>query len=384
MLDKKLRDVYCAIKLLGKEAISNIYMNDLVTVDIEGIVDIGDYNGIVDDDFEMAYTAGEHISALRESGLIPVNTQNFVVANSKDIDNLGLETGVVVGKLEDYAFAYLGTAEIPPQLDTVKMDKVRPVDLGISAEELMEDMSAFLKAIPSVNDICNLCGDTEECASEREENSMDKLFGLGFGKVYGNRFKLSMNGIAVLQDNGKYVVYNKANNEFVDVTDLLFDIKDALFYLPTVDVAVGDTIIHEDKPYYIVDTTNEIKAVSYADCTQTVLIPKSTMFGIKYFTKVYSMLGDNFAASKDIFSNPMMLMMLMDGKNSDLSNIMLMNSLTKGDLGSNPMALAMLLKGDKSDNALSTLAMMSMFNNGVNPFAPKKENTKPATPVKAD
>jgi hypothetical protein len=36
-----------------------------------------------------------------------------------------------------------------------------------------------------------------------------------------------------------------------------------------------------------------------------------------------------------------------------------------------------MLKGDKSDDSLSTIALMSMFNNGTNPFvAPKQNKTK--------
>ena len=62
----------------------------------------------------------------------------------------------------------------------------------------------------------------------------------------------------------------------------------------------------------------------------------------------------------------------MEGKNSDLTQMMLFNSMSNGDLGSNPMALAMMLKGDTSSDSLSTIALMSMFNNGTNPFAPKK------------
>ena len=207
-----------------------------------------------------------------------------------------------------------------------------------------------------------------------EEKPMNKLFGnFGFGKCQDNRFSLSMNGIAVRQANtGKYVVYNKENNEFVDTTDMLLTIKDALFLLPAVEVNAGDTIIHEGKPYYIVGTGREIKAVSYDDCTQTVLIPKSTMFGIKYFIKVFSMFGDNFAATGDLFSNPMMLMALMgDDKDSDISKFMLMSSMSKGDFASNPMLMTFLMKDGNSD--LSTLAMMSMFNNGTNPFVPAKK-----------
>lgn len=210
--------------------------------------------------------------------------------------------------------------------------------------------------------------------SEREEEkTMDNVFGkLGFGKCVDTRFALSINGIAVRQANtNKYVVYNKDSNEFVDTTDMLINIKDALFLLPATDIAVGDTVIHEGKPYYIVRTGNEIKAVSYDDCTQTVLIPKTTMFGLKYFTKVCSLFGDNFAATGELFSNPMMLMALIGGEgNADFSKMLLFSSLAKGDMASNPMLMAMLLKDDgKAD--FSTFAMMSMLGNGTNPLAPK-------------
>ena len=201
---------------------------------------------------------------------------------------------------------------------------------------------------------------------------MDNVFGkMGFGKYLGNRFALSMNGIAVKQDNtDKFVVYNKETNEFVDVTDLLFNIKNALFVLPTVDIHQGDIVLHNEKPYYIVSTKDEIKAVSYEDCTQTILIPKTTMFGLKYFTKVFSLFGDNFASEGELFSNPMMLMALMDNKDTDLSKMLLMSSLGKGNMESNPMLMAMLLK-DGKDLDLSTFAMMSMFNGKTNPFNPK-------------
>ena len=99
------------------------------------------------------------------------------------------------------------------------------------------------------------------------------------------------------------------------------------------------------------------------------------MFGIKYFQKVFSMFGDNFAANGDLFSNPMMLMALMDGGSNDLTQLMLLNSLNKGELGNNPMALAMLLKNDKGNDNLSAIALMSIFNNGASPFTPKKNKT---------
>lgn len=70
----------------------------------------------------------------------------------------------------------------------------------------------------------------------------------------------------------------------------------------------------------------------------------------------------------------MMLMTLINGEgNTDISKLLLLSSLSKGDLANNPMAMAMLMKDGNSD--FSTLAMMSMLN-GSNPFA---KTTKKAT-----
>ena len=90
------------------------------------------------------------------------------------------------------------------------------------------------------------------------------------------------------------------------------------------------------------------------------------MFGIKYFTKVCSLFGDNFAQSKEMFSNPMFLMALMDGKENDLSKLMLLTNLGQGK-EMNPLALMLLTKGE-GKNDLSTIALMSMLNNGTNIF----------------
>ena len=386
MAETKYRDAYVLLDLSkGKTVYANTKVS-FATGD-GGIVCaldekkhiIGSINCYVEDIVQIS----DALATLRNDHAVPVSIDEApAFVNAHDVFSLGLETGVVVSTLGDKAIIYCGVVELKDGYTAtnakVFMDNFYESaedSLKCSTEDVVNDFFNMIEAMykEPAEEKCNVCPE------EREEKiSMDNLFGnLGFGKLRGDRFKLSMNGIAVAQKNtGKYVVYNKDNNEFVDATNTVFDIKDALFVLPAVEVNVGDTIIHEDKPYFIVDTTNEIKAVSYDDCTQTVLIPKSTMFGIKYFTKVFSMFGDSFASTGDIFSNPMMLMALMEGKNSDLTQLMLLSSLNNGELGSNPMALAMMLKGDKSDDSLSTIALMSMFNNGTNPFAPKKKETK--------
>lgn len=302
---------------------------------------------------------------------------DFIVLDSCDINELVREDdlddifGTVIYADDKIALVYLGTEDenffFPEdEYNYALTDKGKELAKILLAEE--EPFTGLEN---------NLLDTIYSIVEEREEEkNMDNVFGkLGFGKLNDNRFALSINGIAVRQHNtNKFVVYNKENNEFVDTTDMLINIKDALFVLPSVDIAAGDTIIHENKPYYIVSVGNEIKAVSYDDCTQTVLIPKTTMFGIKYFTKVFSLFGDNFAATGELFSNPMMLMTLINGEGTnDISKLLLLSSLSKGDLANNPMALAMLMKDGKSD--LSTIAMLSMIN-GTNPFAKasKKSN----------
>lgn len=380
----KYRDTYVLIDLFGDVT---PYANEAIFLDIEGDAYIKDeegqevYIGEIDCFVEDVLSIDDLLYTLRKDKVCPVNSDKAAFVNANDVKRLDITQGVCVATQNGLAIVYCGVVELGDEWVTVDIyDHYEALLRNQEEDEEEERYVVTEKGLKYLAELTEqLCEDicTSVCPEEREENStMDNLFGnLGFGKVKGDRFKLSMNGIAVAQNNGKYVVFNKESNEFVDVSSMLFDIKDALFLLPAVEVNAGDTVLHEGKAYFVVDTTNEIKAVDYETCTQTVLIPKSTMFGIKYFQKVFSMFGDNFAAAGDLFSNPMMLMALMEGKNSDLTQMMLFNSMSNGDLGSNPMALAMMLKGDNSSDSLSTIALMSMFNNGTNPFAPKKAKT---------
>ena len=372
-----------AIGIIDEKVLNNFYLNSDVLFD-KNIVKVIDRDsgslenyGYISNTIDDVWDVQNDFSSLIKTELAPNYTDKFTILNGTQVDFYDVTQGKIVYMWGNKVLIYLGVMDINDDTYFV-MPAKKIFEKCLSNYYLLNNIEKIRICDECMEQFINKIEPTCSYEEREEKNTMDNLFGsLGFGKIKGNRFKLSMNGIAVAQNNGKYVVYNNENNEFVDVSNMLFDIKDALFLLPAVEVNVGDTVIHEQKPYFIVDTGTEIKAVSYEDCTQTVLIPKSTMFGIKYFTKVFSMFGDNFATAGDIFSNPMMLMALMEGKNSDLTQLMLFNSMSKGDLGSNPMALAMMLKGDKTDDSLSTIALMSMFNNGINPFTtPKQKQTK--------
>ena len=319
----------------------------------------------------FVYSAGHQIGALAINGKFYDQADNIMEILTRD--------GVVDIHGQDYIVAGpQGIKEFVGDCATgtiVYIDNTMAiVDLGnIDEEELYPEEDLFYCLTDKGYDYLTNCDACELCDTEREDTNMDTMFGRGFGKCTDNRFALSMNGIAVRQaGSDKFVVYDKENNEFVDSTNTLLDIKDALVILPTVELSVGDLVIHEGKPYYIIGTGREIKAVSYDDCTQTILIPKTTLFGIKYFTKVYSIFGDNFAATGEIFNNPMMLMSLINGDRTDMSKLLMFNAMSKGDFANNPMAMAFLMNGNNDGDDFSKFAMLSMMT-GKNPFATKAE-----------
>lgn len=383
MLDiTKLRDCYSIIVKTAPNVL--VYRGDTVRVEEDRAYisrpgeDTETSLGEVSCFLEDVVSIEDEMYLLRKNNIISKQTDKSLILNALDLHNFNRQKGIVEFTKDNYVIVYHGVVEIPEDYNIMKAQDLN--DIFLEEEEKEQDFRYCLSSLGEA--ILEELGEKPIIMEEerKDKTSMENLFSnLGFGKLRDPRFKLSINGIAVAQNNGKYVVYNKDSNEFVDASDLIFDVKDGLFVLPAIEVKVGDTIIHEGKPYFIVDTANEIKAVDYESCTQTVLIPKSTMFGIKYFAKVFSMFGDNFAAAGDLFSNPMMLMALMDGSNVDMTQLMLFSSMNNGDFGSNPMALAMMLKGDNSNDSLSTIAMLSMLNNGTNPFAPKTtKNTSKA------
>lgn len=357
------------------------------------IVEITSNNSIMKDNKVYGYIGKQQkyyedgnniLNTLIKDDIYQIHFDDFIFTRAEDInyyfkeDEGDIAIGDVIYADENIAIIYLGG---------IPFNEILHKDDYLSKHTVFEDEPecpcdfdelAINSAETILSALDELIENGQIVSNRKEEKNMKNMFEhLGFGKCYDNRFSLSINGIAVRQANtNKYVIYNKDKNEFVDATDTLLNIKEGLFVLPATEIKVGDTVLHEDKPYYIIDTRNEIKAVSYDDCTQTVLIPKTTMFGVKYFTKIFSLFGDNFSATGELLNNPMTLMMLMnDNGETDLSKLMLLSSIGKTDFTSNPMLMALMLK-DNKDSDLSTLLMLSMMNGKDNPFTaskPKKD-----------
>ena len=259
------------------------------------------------------------------------------------------------------------------------------IDQEPSIEELLKDLLSNTE-----NDMtCEKCCDTERKCTVAEENKKEKKvkeetnmfsnLGSSFGKIGSDQFRLSINGLAVKGKDGKYVTFNPETRELVEVTTGFFDdMKDLLFLMPTTELEVGDIILHQNKPYYItVSKDNVVKGIDFEDAIESTLVPKTNVFGMKYYAKVFNCLGTNNILGTDIASNPMMAYALMGGKDFDLSKIMMFQALSgqgKGiaDFSENPIMLMALMSNENGKNDLSDFAKMQILSGLSN----KKKTTK--------
>lgn len=259
------------------------------------------------------------------------------------------------------------------------------IDQEPSIEELLKGLLSDTE-----NDMaCEKCCDAERKCTVAEENKEEKKvkeetnmfsnLGSSFGKIGSDQFRLSINGLAVKGKDGKYVTFNPETRELVEVTTGFFDdMKDLLFLMPTTELEVGDIIIHQNKPYYItVSKDNVVKGIDFEDAIESTLVPKTNVFGMKYYTKVFNCLGTNNILGTDIASNPMMAYALMGGKDFDLSKIMMFQALSgqgKGiaDFSENPIMLMALMSNENGKNDLSDFAKMQILSGLSN----KKKTTK--------
>lgn len=259
------------------------------------------------------------------------------------------------------------------------------IDQEPSIEELLNSLLGDTE-----NDMtCEKCCDTERKCAVAEENKEEKKvkeetnmfsnLGSSFGKIGSDQFRLSINGLAVKGKDGKYITFNPETRELVEVTTGFFDdMKDLLFLMPTTELEVGDIILHQNKPYYItVSKDNVVKGIDFEDAIESTLVPKTNVFGMKYYTKVFNCLGTNNILGTDIASNPMMAYALMGGKDFDLSKIMMFQALSgqgKGiaDFSENPIMLMALMSNENGKNDLSDFAKMQILSGLSN----KKKTTK--------
>ena len=202
---------------------------------------------------------------------------------------------------------------------------------------------------------------------KKENNTMK--FNFDFGPVNPSMVRMSLYGLAVKNKTGTWVSYNSNSDEIVDVDVLNFDGAKFLYRMPVAikDIAVGDVVIHNSAPMFVVFVPQDGKTLTVVDTIngerKDIMLPRSP-FGFNFATKVVNFLGNMMtgATAENPFGN-MWMLMAMSGDNKDMSDIlplMMLSGANGGTMDSN-MLMFMALSGDNKD-MLPWLMMSQSMN----------------------
>ena len=206
--------------------------------------------------------------------------------------------------------------------------------------------------------------ETKINSNERKESNTMNMFSalnLDFGPVASNTIRISPFGLAIKTANREWHTYDAANQKIVDVSDFSFSLGDTpiLYKMPVapVAVAVGDLILHNGVPVYVIDFEDEsnkaagIIVIDTDSNERKTILPVCNVFNFNFITKVVSLFNFGTGANS-IFGTPS-----ADQPFGNILPMMMMSEMFGKDSKS----------GDKTD--IFTIMMMSqMFAGGANPF----------------
>ena len=211
--------------------------------------------------------------------------------------------------------------------------------------------------------------------NKRKENDKMKFGNFDFGPCANDNVRMSMYGIAIKNTAGTYVSYDAANGEIIDVDVFNFDGGKYMFKLPVAikDVKVGDVIIHNRTPMFVVgfaENTGDLIAVDIRAGEKKTIMPMRNMFHFDFVTKIVSLFDMNGMTqpSSDMpFGNMLPLMMMSDdNKDMDMKDILMMSMLANGGNMSNmnPMLLYFLASDEADGTSMKDkLLPMMLFSN---------------------
>jgi hypothetical protein len=198
--------------------------------------------------------------------------------------------------------------------------------------------------------------------NEKENINMNK-FGLNikFGKVPTSEIRMSMYGPAFKSTDGWFA--NK-DGEYINVDGFLFGEENYCYMLPVTEdnLELGDYILHNGSWCRVINVDDCGRLVVEKIMTHEVVTVLATknVFGFEFFTKLVSIFGDNFTATKENPFGNMLPLMLMDDK-SDMKDMLMMSMLSGGKFDmSNPMMM-MALMGEGENDMFKMMAMMQMM-----------------------
>lgn len=228
---------------------------------------------------------------------------------------------------------------------------------GLSTTITTDDLS-------QLKDRLNIIESKIDSNERKEPNTMNMFsaLNLDFGPVASNIIRISPFGLAIKTANREWHTYDAANQKIVDVSDFSFSLGDTpiLYKMPVAPtaVAVGDLILHNGTPVYVIDFENAankaagIIVIDTDSNERKTILPVCNVFNFNFVTKVVSLFNFGTGANS-LFGTPS-----ADQPFGNILPMMMMSEMFGKDSKS----------GDKTD--IFTMMMMSqMFAGGANPFA---------------
>lgn len=246
---------------------------------------------------------------------------------------------------------------------------------GMSVSDKTQELEDKINQRPTFNNVNKMIDDK----MKEKENVNMKGFNFDFGPCTGDQVRLSMYGLAVKNQAGVYVSYNPKTKEIVDVDILNFDGAKYMYKIPVAlkDVALGDIIIHNRKPMFVValstDGNNTLTCVDVYAGEQKAIIPTTNMFGYSFITKVVSLfntIGTNAPSPDAPFGNMLPLMLMDDGNDEKFNPMMLMMMMNQSgnQMFSNPLMMMLMFSENepKDKDLMKMMVLAQMMNQNSN------------------
>ena len=286
-----------------------------------------------------------------------------------------------------------------PRIDDIE-EKVRinGVKIKEDIDYIQDKLDNLTKKVDQIQQVSEVLGGRiSELEEEQEQEkhkkcsvrkgnekimNANKMFNFDFGFVDSN-IRMSPYGMAIRNADGRYVSYDVKTGSVIDVEPFNFEGHRLMMKMPVAikDVAIGDIVIHNHKPMFVVSTGDKITAIDiYNGEEKTILLTKN-MFGFDFVVKVISFINFSGASAENPFGNMWPLFMLSD-HNTELglnganemdakSMFMLMAIMgqmsgSPANLFQNPMFLFAFLNDGDSNNSMKDFMMFMALTSAMN------------------
>ena len=193
----------------------------------------------------------------------------------------------------------------------------------------------------------------QNLSKEKSENKMNikKILNFDCGPVNLSEVGLSIYGPAFHTSDDRWISFK--NDEYFDVTEMLFDIGKSICYaLPVAKskINLGDFIKHNKFWARVIDVDDSERLVVEDVCNREIktIMPTKNIFGFDFYVKLYNPFNDfSKEADKDNPFGSMMPLLMMGG---EIDNSLMMMAMMQKNLDFSEFnPIMMLLMNDKSD-----------------------------------